>query len=218
MQTQIYPTKGNLLTTKKSLSLAQLGYELLDRKRNILIHEMMTLIETAKSIRGQIESTFDEAYGALQNANITLGSETVSNISKTFPIETGVIVSYRSVMGVEIPHVTIKEQKSNLSYGLFDTNSQLDNAYLSFNKAKKLIVVLAEIDNCVYRLADAIKKTGRRANALQNIVIPRFNEVIKFITNSLEEKEREEFARLKVIKSSKELANKKQSIKHKNTV
>ena len=73
MAEQIFPTKGNLLNAKKSLSLCQLGYELLDRKRNILIREMMQLIDTAKSIRGSIEDTYKDAYSALQDANITLG-------------------------------------------------------------------------------------------------------------------------------------------------
>ena len=204
MTNQVFPTKGNLINTKKSLSLAKMGYDLLDRKRNILIREMMLLIDTAKSIRGEIESTFDKAYHALQDANITLGSEHCNNISKTIPIEDGITISYRSVMGVEIPHVVLGKSFTKLSYGLTDTNSQLDRAYIHFNKVKELTAVLAEIDNSVYRLADAIKKTGRRANALTNIVIPRFEGIVKSITNSLEEKEREEFSRLKVIKSVKQ--------------
>ena len=80
---------------------------------------------------------------------------------------------------------------------------QLDKAYISFSKVKDLTVVLAEVENSVYRLAVAIKKAQRRANALQNILIPRYENMVKFITDSLEEKEREEFSRLKVIKARK---------------
>lgn len=207
MAEQIFPTKGNLITTKKSLSLAALGYDLLDRKRNILIREMMMLINTAKSLRGSIEDTYKEAYQALQNANITLGMSTITNIAESVPIETGIEVSYRSVMGVEIPKITINETPIKLNYGFSNTNSQLDIAYICFDKVKKMTVVLTEVENSIYRLANAIKKTQSRANALKNIIIPRFEDIVKFISNSLEEKEREDFSRLKVIKAQKQKQN-----------
>ena len=73
MAIQIVPTKGNLLATKKSLSLARTGFELMDRKRNILIREMMALIERANELQDKIDKTYEEAYAALQMANVTLG-------------------------------------------------------------------------------------------------------------------------------------------------
>jgi V/A-type H+/Na+-transporting ATPase subunit D len=99
---QIVPTKGNLLATKKSLELSLTGFELLDRKRNILVREMMALIDRASSIQGKIDKTYEEAYALLQRANITLGI--CSQMAQTVPIEDGLNVAYRSVMGVEIPH------------------------------------------------------------------------------------------------------------------
>ncbi len=202
MAEQVFPTKGNLLKTKKSLALAVLGYELLDRKRNILIREMMNLIDKAKEIRGSIEDTYKEAYRALQMANITLG--VISNIAESVPIEDSIEVSYRSVMGVELPQIRMSEKPPEMCYGFYKTNSAVDKAYICFDRVKKMTVILAEVENSIYRLANAIKKTQSRANALKNIIIPRFEEVVKFITNSLEEKEREEFSRLKVIKASKQ--------------
>ena len=80
----------------------------------------------------------------------------------------------------------------------------MDIAYIKFEKAKQISIVLAEIENSVYRLANAIKTTQRRANALKNINIPQFEETVKFISDALEEKEREEFSRMKVIKRTKE--------------
>ncbi len=201
MAQQVFPTKGNLINTKKSLLLARLGYELMDRKRNILIREMMSQIDRAKSIRGEIEETYNKAYLTLQRANITLGI--CEEIANTIPVEESVTISYRSVMGVEIPHVTLEPEPPSVYYGFSSTNSQLDSAYISFDKAKQLTVGLSELENSVYRLASAIKKTQRRANALKNIIIPRFEATVKFITDSLEEKDREEFSRLKVIKAVK---------------
>lgn len=197
----VIPTKGNLLNIKKSLNLAKLGYSLLDRKRNILIREMMTLIDDAKAIRGEIESTYQEAYLALQNANITLG--VCENAAKAVPVEIGVHVTYRSVMGVEIPHVSLHPQPIKVYYGFEATNAALDNAFVLFQRVKKLTATLAEIENSVYRLANAIKKTQKRANALKNIIIPRFETDSKFITDALEEKEREDFSRLKIIKKNR---------------
>lgn len=197
----VIPTKGNLLNIKKSLSLAKMGYTLLDRKRNILIREMMGLIDDAKAIRGQIEESYQKAYLALQNANITLGL--CDNISKAIPEEEGVAITYRSIMGVEIPKVALHESSADVHYGFQSTNSQLDSAYIHFHEVKKLTATLAEIENSVYRLANAIKKTQKRANALKNIIIPRFEADVKFITEALEEKEREEFSRLKIIKNNR---------------
>lgn len=202
MANAIFPTKGNLITTKKSLVLARLGYDLLDRKRNILIREMMLLVEKAKSLRGEIEDTYKKAYLALQRANITLG--VCEESGKATSIENGIVITYRSVMGVDIPEVHFSSTTTDEQYGYYNTNSQFDVAYLNFNKAKDLTIILAEVENSVYRLADAIKKTGRRANALKNINIPRFVSTVKFISDALEEKEREEFTRLKVIRYTKE--------------
>lgn len=196
-----FATKGNLIATKKTLSLAKLGYELLDRKRNILIREMMLLIDEAKSLRGSIEETYSEAYTALQLANITMG--VISPIADTIPIEQSITLSGKSVMGVELPTISMNKPDNTVRYGFMNTNSQLDKAYIAFNKVKEITVTLAQVENSIYRLAVAIKKTQRRANALKNIIIPNAEETVRFITNSLEEKEREEFSRLKVIKAKK---------------
>lgn len=202
MSNQVVPTKGNLLATKKSLELARTGFELLDRKRNILIREMMALIDRANAIQDKIDKTYEEAYAALQMANITLGI--CGEISKTVPVDHGLNVAYRSVMGVEIPMVSLEHTSSTvIPFGLHSTNTMLDKAYLKFGDVKVLTAELAEVENSVYRLADSIKKTQKRANALKNIMIPRFEETVKFITDALEEKDREEFSRLKVIKSQK---------------
>lgn len=199
---QVFPTKGNLIATKKSNALAHMGYELMDRKRNILIREMMGLLDDVKLLRDEITQTYAEAYRALQLANMSLG--VISAMAEAVPIDTGLHVSYRSVMGVEIPKLSYDKQEIKPTYGLERANSKLDYAYTCFQKVKEMSVVLAEVENSVYRLANAIRKSQKRANALKNIVIPEFEHNIKFITDALEEKEREEFSRQKVIKRNKD--------------
>jgi V/A-type H+/Na+-transporting ATPase subunit D len=202
MNSQIFPTKGNLMALIKSHQLAQKGYELMDRKRNILIREMMSLLADVRLVREELSKTYKMAYQALQEANITLGI--VSDIAKSIPLDNGVDVTYRSVMGVEIPKVTHEAEPVKITYGIGHTNTKFDYAYKQFQKVRELTVKLAEIDNSTYRLANAIRKSQKRANALQNVVIPRFEENIKYITEALEEKEREAFTRQKVIKSQQE--------------
>jgi len=201
MATRLSPTKGNLIATKKSMQLAKLGYDLMDRKRNVLIREMMLLVDKVKILRDKITQTYAEAYLSLQQANISLG--VVTQIANAVSIENGVSIVYRSVMGVEIPNVRLEDTELTFEYGFDESNSKLDEASLKFLQAKRMTVLLAEIDNSVFRLARAIQKTQKRANALRNIVLPQLQADIKFISDALEEKEREEFTRLKVIKNKK---------------
>ena len=170
MADQVFPTKGNLLNVKKSLSLARVGYELLDRKRNVLIRELMMMVDAAKALRGSITDTYKDAYAALQRANITMGL--ISRVAEGMPIEQSVNVTYRSVMGCELPKVSLDVSANHLTYGFENTDGNVDMAYISFNRVKQMTAMLAEVDNSVFRLANAIKKTQTRANALKNIVIP----------------------------------------------
>ena len=194
----ILPTKGNLMASKRSRALAATGYELMDRKRNILIREMMTLLDTAKEVQGQIDTVFAEAYAALQKANLRLGI--CDQIAQAVAVDDTLEIQYRSVMGVELPRLPDRSPSPRLEYGFDTTGSVLDDAYLKFHQVKDLIRKLAEVETSIYRLAVAIRKTQKRANALQNIVIPGLDHTIRVISEALEEKEREEFVRLKVIK------------------
>lgn len=201
MALKVVPTKGNLIAMKKSLQLANLGYNLVDQKRNVLIKEMMTLLDDVKLIRDQITSSYQEAYDALQEANISMGL--ITDIVNSTPEDYGISIAYRSVMGVEIPKIAYDKQPLKMTYDIERSNSKVDYAYNCFYNVKQLTVLLAEVENSVYRLANTIRKTQKRANALRNISIPRFESTIKVISEALEEKEREEFTRQKVIKEMK---------------
>ena len=200
MNINTFPTKGNLIASKNSLALARQGYGLMDKKRNILIRELMGLIEEAKEIQKQIDSTFGAAYTALMYANIELGIDFVSDVAGSVPVEDSIQIKTRSVMGTEIPLVRFNDTELTPTYAYFSTRESLDKARECFNEVKKLTVKLSMIENSAYRLARNIKKTQKRANALKNITIPMYDNLCKNISNALEEKEREEFTRLKVIK------------------
>jgi len=200
MDMTFFPTKGNLIRAKSTLSLSKQGYELLDKKQNILVREMMDLIERAGVIQQKIQDTYREAYEALRVANISLGISEVEQLGYSVPEENSVKIKLKSVMGVEIPIVDIAPYDLKPSYGFLRTNTALDIARRRFEEVKHYTVEYAEVENAVYRLAVNIKRTKKRANALKNILIPRYEKISKDIQNSLEEKDREEFTRLKMIK------------------
>ncbi|MDY0277888.1 MAG: V-type ATP synthase subunit D [Acholeplasma sp.] len=202
MNSSYIPTKSNLINLKKSYELASLGHDLMEKKKNILMREMMRLLDDVKEIRDEISNTYKRAYRLLQEANITLGI--VGDIAKAVPVVNGLNISFNSIMGVDIPVIDYQKEDIKLTYGLSSTNSKFDQAFQAFQKVKELTVKLAEIDNSAYRLANGIIKAQKRANALKNIVMPNFLNNIKNISNILEEREREEFSRMKVIKSRKE--------------
>lgn len=200
MDPNTFPTKGNLILAKNSLSLANMGYDLMDRKRNILIREIMNLIDQARDIQTQIDTTFREAYVALQRANIENGISYVRTVSNTIPLEDSIRIKTRSIMGVDIPLVESDQDMMKPTYAFYTTRQSLDEARQKFLKVKALTIRLSMIENSAYRLALSIKKTQKRANALKNITIPRYSALVKEISEALEEKEREEFTRLKVLK------------------
>ena len=204
MDPNTFPTKGNLILAKNSLALSRQGFELMDKKRNILIREMMDLIDQAKDIQTQIDETFRAAYAALQRANMENGISFVQQISYTVPVEDSIRIKTRSVMGTEIPLVEYDKSSNLPTYAYYSTKVSLDEAKAAFEKVKELSIRLSMVENAAIRLATNIKKTQKRANALKNITIPRYEALTKEITNALEEKEREEFTRLKVIKKMKQ--------------
>ena len=160
----------------------------------------MDLIDQARDIQSEIDTTFREAYQALQKANIELGINYVQEIGSSVPVENGVRIKVRSIMGTEIPLVQHEPEPMNLTYAYYSTRESLDEARARFEKVKELTIRLAMVENSAYRLASNIKKTQKRANALKNITIPTYESLTRNITNALEEKDREEFTRLKVIK------------------
>ncbi len=194
------PTKANLIKAKDALVFSKKGFTLLDKKRTVLIREAMNLVEQANTIQSRIRSDFVEAYQALQVVNMTLGIHNVEDIALSIPLDESLNILYRSVMGLEIPMVRYEEEKDNPSYSFYRTNPAMDIAVKKFRNLRYRIYELAEIENAVYKIAIEIKKTAKRANALDKIQIPKYEESVKYIQDILEEKEREDFFRLKKVK------------------
>jgi V/A-type H+-transporting ATPase subunit D len=207
MQENIAPTKANLMTAQVALDFSKKGYELLDKKRNVLIREMMSFMDRAKEIQQKTQEIFKEAYEALIMANITIGINEVNEVAESIPQAIEFTILTQSVMGVEIPQIKYEKRELEPYYSFYHTNTALDVALKEFHRVKYLLYELAEIEDSVYKLATEIKRTQKRTNALKNIQIPKYEALVKkyealvkMISEMLEEKEREDFFRLKVLK------------------
>lgn len=210
MDINIAPTKANLMSAKATLEFSRNGYDLLDQKRNVLIREMMSLLDKAKDVQSRINSTFEEAYDALKTANLTMGIASVVDIADSVPEGSEFEILHKSVMGVEIPKIKYNVKPMEPFYSFYQTNASMDIAFKRFWEIKYLVMELAEVENSVYKLAIEINRTQKRANALENIQIPRYQEMVKYIQDALDEKDREEFFRLKVVRKKKNYKKQKQ--------
>ena len=201
---QVIPTKGNLIQLKSKLELARNGEVLLERKKNILIQEVLSLVTDISEVRKNLKLTYKKAYQALQDANITLGI--VGEIAKAIPIDQNLHITYKSLMGVDLPVILYERPNIRLSYGLRATNSKFDYAYKTFQEARDLTVELTRLESSLYRLANAIRHTKKRHNALKNVILPRLEKDIYWIKERLEAEDQEAFIRLKTIKNKQEKA------------
>lgn len=204
MAVLVAPTKSNLIKAKSSLVLSKKGYELLDKKRNVLVKEMMVFVNKARTMHNEIYEVLDEAYGFLQKANVTLGVKNVEDISYGIPGEESYDILLKSVMGIDIPSIKYKkDDELSPTYSFYNSNASLDEARQKFQIVKEKIYELAEVENSIFKLAKEIEKTKKRTNALKYVQIPKYREMVKYITEVLEEKEREDFFRLKRLKGKK---------------
>jgi V/A-type H+-transporting ATPase subunit D len=203
MAKKMAPTRGNLVKLQKSIEQAQSGHDLLEQKRQVLMMELVKHIDSAKELQTDVSVVFEKAYRALQRANVSLGIEMVEDIAHSVPFTDDIVVRLRSVMGVEIPDIDELDASVRPSYSFYGSTSAMDEAYLSFRKVLMILVKLAEVETSVYRLAVQIRKTHRRVNALEKVVIPSGRSEAVFINGVLEEGDREDFVRMKMAKQNR---------------
>jgi V/A-type H+/Na+-transporting ATPase subunit D len=195
------PTRSNLLHLRQELQFARQGYEILDRKREVLTTELFHLAHDAEALQGQVWQQLAKAYEALVKAKMTMGQEHVEWAALAMNKTVEVQLRFRGVMGVPIPLVEGSGGPPEMPYSPGNTTAALDEASAAFRQVLSRIPELAELETSVWRLAGELRKTQRRVNALQHIFIPNYEETIAFIINSLEEHEREETFRLKRLKT-----------------
>jgi len=206
MAVQVAPTKSNLMRAKRSLKTAVEGYALLDRKRNVLIRELMSVLGSAKDAQVEVGKALETAFKDLREANVAMGADAVEEVALACARPLDVTILAKSVMGAWTPGVQPLPATFERTYSFQGTTAGLDEAMLRFRYAASVVAKAAVMETTVIRLAQEIQRTQKRANALHNVLIPRYKEQIKFIAESLEEREREEFFKVKQVKRNKQKA------------
>ncbi len=198
----ISPTRINLIQTKKTLSIAESGREVLERKRDVLLRELRHSIFDAEKAREEVTEKLTTAYRNLLEAIMAQGTETIEMLGLGSNFEADFLLDFRSIMGVTVPIVEfLGESEVKPDYGFGNTNAALDKAFSEFYQALDLLADLATAEGISFQIANDIKKTQRRVNALNHVLIPGYKRTVKQIEQVLEEKEREEFVRTKRVKN-----------------
>lgn len=187
---------------KNTIKLSNQGQELLEKKKYILMKEKEKYVAKCIELREKLKNASERGYLMLRRTNVDIGIEEVNNIARGIKLEDGIDIKYKTVMGVEIPSIVHKEQERQMNYGIYDTRISLDEAIIEFNNIKDILIELAGLENTIERLTINIEKVQKRSNALKDIIIPRDKKIEKEIQDTLDEREREEFSRLKVLKKT----------------
>tara|TARA_Y100000310_G_C20652178_1_gene800043 strand:+ start:325 stop:948 length:624 start_codon:yes stop_codon:yes gene_type:complete len=193
-------TRMEMLRLKKKAKLAQKGHKLLKEKRDALISEFFSYIDKLKAIRTEMEDKLSSAYKSLILAQALSGAGEIERAALASSAAYSIESSTSNIMGVEVPSFTAEEKSTEAGYSKLSPSLELDSAVTDFKEALAIIITLASAEATVRKLAAEIKKTKRKVNALERILIPRINNDIIYIKVRLEEMERENFARLKVVK------------------
>lgn len=208
------PTKTNLLRLRNDLNFARQGYELLDQKRNILIIELLALVDQTTDYQSRVENALAKAYQALEEAVLDMGKLKVQYLTGAVNISTDIVIRSRKVMGVSLPVVETEFKEHPPYYSPMGTSFWIDSSINFFKEALSLLGRLSELKISVLRLANEVKKTIRKVNALEKIAIPDLQETVHFIESRLEENERDMFILMKMVKGN--LKSKRQKTMEKN--
>ena len=200
-QISVAPTRSNLIRLRKELRFAREGYEILDRKREALTGELVRVAKEADQVQKEVWALLETAYGSIGKARLVMGSDHVEWAALAVNKTVDVHLKLRGIMGVAIPSIEARGEPPKLLYSPGDTAAVLDEASAAFREVLLRVPQLAMLTATVWRLANELRKTQRRVNALQHIFIPGYEATVAFIISSLEEREREETFRLKWLKT-----------------
>ena len=196
----VLPTKIELIGTRRRLQTAVRVKKVLDDKREVLLKRLDEIIQQAAAARGEISQPLSDAYFALYDAYLKLGPLRLEGIAANTPPMVEAEVTVRRIVGVDVPSIELSENKVGMTYGFADTSVAVDRASRQMRKVLPTIFRAAEFENAIFRLAKELEKTQRLLNALEYMIIPRYEDSIRYIQQTLEEREREEFTRLKHVK------------------
>jgi len=200
MKINIAATKTNLLKARKSLSLTREGHDLLDEKRRILINQLTAIIHIVDRLEQDVDNNLRDAYKVVDRAVVAMGRKRLEELSLSIDIETKLSISQKRVMGVILPVIDASIKENPPYYSSHGVSIYVDEVILKFKEILKLLAQLAEKKIALMRIAKEVQKTIRKVNALEKIYLPFYEDSVKYISDRLDEDEREAFSMLKLIK------------------
>ncbi|HET9807393.1 MAG TPA: V-type ATP synthase subunit D [Nitrososphaeraceae archaeon] len=200
---RVVATKIELIKIRRSMQISKMVHKILDDKREVLLKKIDEMIDEANKARADIWDPLDDIYKAIFHAYLSLGTSTIQSLSSSTPPSITVDVHIKRIVDVKIPvlEISSKKEVQDLTYGFADTNSSVDEATKLIKNILPGICKAAEYENAIFSLAKELEKTQKLINALEYIIIPQYQDALSFIKSTLEEREREEFVRLKKVKA-----------------
>ncbi len=194
------PTKTNLINEKRSLGLALQGYDLLEKKREILVIELLKRMDELRLLEKEIGELTEKSYRHLRTMLLVVGRERALALSskpvRSITLNTGKV----NVSGMNLPTLVVRAGAPELNYSFINSFAVCDETVIEFSELLQKLAVAAGLRSIVWRLAREVKKTQRRVNALDKMVIPRSGEIVKFIESTLDERDRESLFAVKLLK------------------
>ncbi|HWH69103.1 MAG TPA: V-type ATP synthase subunit D [Candidatus Sulfotelmatobacter sp.] len=197
----VAPTKSNLLQLRRQLAFAEEGYDLLEQKRQLLVFELMSRLERARAAESAVATALPPAFAALREALLDNGSEGLDRAALGVQLNHQITLSHQHLMGLRLPQVQMQTEAPGVQFGLSGTSAHTDETMHRVVVLLPLLGELAELQTSMARLARELRKTQRRCNALSKLFIPDYRETISYILGALEERERESFVILKMIRN-----------------
>ena len=196
----IRPTRLEYLRAKKRIKIAQKGLKLLKLKRQALILEFFNISKSSAKLRGELNSELIKGYQSIRMAEMLDGEMRLENEAMKIPQLKKLLITPKNVMGVKIPRLEGGTREQSLTEYLLEIPVSISEAMKAFQEVHKIVLDVAEKETTLRKLLNEIEKTKRKANAIENVFIPRLEEAVKFILFRLGEIERETFAMLKTVK------------------
>ncbi len=196
----IAPTKSNLLHLKRQLLFAEEGYDLLEQKRQILVLELMNRLKRADEVEAGVADALHEGFAALREALLDIGSAALDRAAVGVPTGHELKLSMQHLMGLRISRMQVQVEPVGLPFGVGGTSASADEVLRRFVGLLPRVVELAELQNAILQLARELRQTQRRCNALSKRFLPDYRETIAAIVGALEERERESFVILRMIR------------------
>lgn len=200
---QVNPTRMELITMKRRLVTARRGHKLLKDKRDEMVRQFLLRIRENAALRRQVEQELGRAFGAFAMAGALMEPGSLRQALMYPARRAKIAITTQNILSVKVPKITVDQESlesSTIPYGLAETSSQLDQAIAAMAQALPQLIRLAEVEKTCSMLADEIQKTRRRVNALEHVMIPQFEDTIRFISMKLDENERGSLTRLMKVK------------------